>query len=445
MDVTTTSTPPTYTAWAATTGCQDAPGCASALFSVTTGTNPIGGIQTLPRTPNSLMFNHLASARLYIGSNEGLMFLDVSSTSASVSEVFSSPTPCNVALCGKVLTISNDGNLVVISDTVSPTHQVYIYNGGSTTVSPIDLLIPGETATAAAFSPDQLKLFILTNTGRMYIYSTVDALTSVPIATSVTDVKFSANGSFAYVAGTPGPTSISGFATCDSPTTNVTGGSAITTTTYPTLPPAPTAPPIALFPIPTQQLDSSGNWAQIMLVLDPPNISTFGVTVTQTALLDGQFVCNPPSVALDSHIPTTSAYLGQANTPLYAQLATDGTAFVLVEENVPAVLVFNVADGTTSSIPLAKGAVPLAASASPDGSRVYVAACDQYDQTTTPPTCAVASVHIVNAIGEGTLPVGDVQQVPYVNASDNNDHNMCNNGGNPVPQCLPDLIAIKPQ
>ena len=77
--------------------------------------------------------------------------------------------------------------------------------------APVDLIIPGETATAAAFSPDQLKVFILTNTGNMYVYSTVDALTSVPIATSVTDVKFSADGSFAYVAGTPPPNPVSGY------------------------------------------------------------------------------------------------------------------------------------------------------------------------------------------------------------------------------------------
>ena len=111
-------------------------------------------------------------------------------------------------MCGRLLTISNDGKLVVVSDTVSTPSQVYIYNGSTT----VDLIIPGETATAAAFSPDQLKLFILTNAGKMYVYSTVDALTSVPIATSATDVKFSADGSFAYIAGTPTPgTSISGF------------------------------------------------------------------------------------------------------------------------------------------------------------------------------------------------------------------------------------------
>ncbi len=215
-----TGKPLTYTAWAATTDCQGQSGCSSALFSVTPGLVPIGAIIALPRTPNSMMFNHLSSARAYFGTDQGLMYVDVGATRPAAAEVSSSPTPCNVSLCGKVLTISNDGKLVVVSDTVSTPSQVYIYNsiGGA----PVDLIIPGETATAAAFSPDQLKVFILTNTGNMYVYSTVDALTSVPVATSVTDVKFSADGSFAYVAGDsfsyppPGPfvpaTSMSGFA-----------------------------------------------------------------------------------------------------------------------------------------------------------------------------------------------------------------------------------------
>jgi hypothetical protein len=433
-----TATPPTYTAWAATTGCQDNPGCSSALFSVTPGTMPIGGIVALPRTPNSLMFNHVSASRLYIGSDEGLMYVSISAN-PTVTPVSSSSTTCNITLCGKVLTISNDGNLVVVSDTISTPNQVYIYNGSSTmSTAPVDLIIPGEKAIAAAFSPDELKLFILTSTGTMYVYSTLDALTSVPtIATSVTDVKFSADGSFAFVAGTPQPNQVSGFATCDTPATGIFSG---ITTTYPMLPPQATTSPMALYPLPTLLLDSAGNTVQQVLALDPPNVDTFAVSASQTPLADGHFVCNPPTAGLDSSIPHTSATLGQGDfTPVYAELAGNGAQFIVVAENVPAVLLFDVNNGTTSSIPLANSASPIAASASPDGSRVFVAACDQYDSTQNPPVCSVASVHIVNTVNQA-----DIQQVQYVDASDNNDRNMCNNGGNPAPQCLPNLIAVKP-
>jgi len=335
-------------------------------------------------------------------------------------------------LCGKVLTISNDGKLVVVSDTVSTPSQVYIYSasgGGANLI----LSVSGETATAAAFSPDQLKLFILTNLGNLYVYSTVDALTSVPIATSATDVKFSADGSFAYVAGTPGTTSVSGFAACDTPTTNVLSG--VTTA----------AVPLALYPSPTLQLDSQGNWTEVVLALDPPNIDTFGVNVTQSLLPDGQFVCIPPTVALDTHFPQKSSNLGQGSfTPIYAQLVADGTELIVVAQGIPAVLLFNVAGGTTTSIPLAGGSLPqppsqpgqFSAAASTDGSQVYVAACDQFKGT----TCAAGSVHIVNTTGEG-----DFQQVPYVNVNDNNNPNMCNTQGGTAPLCLPNLIAIRPQ
>ncbi len=437
VNVTTVTSAPTYTAWAATTGCQNLAGCSSALFPVTPGATPIGTIASLPRTPNSMLFNH--STRLYIGSDQGLMYLDVTSTNPTVNSVSSITIPCNVSLCGKVLAVSNDGSRVAISDKISTPSQVYIYNGTSGSTTPVDLILPGETATAAAFSPDELKLFVLTNTGRMYIYSTVDALTSAAIANSVTDVKFSANGSFAYVSGDPEATSVSGFATCDTPTTSVIG-SAITTS-YPTLPPLPTAPPFALYPLPAQALDSLGNWTQVVLALDPPNVDTFGVNVSQGALPLGQYVCVPPSVTADLSFPKTSVNLGLGNfTPLYAQLVANGREFVIVALNVPAVIVVNVSDGSFTSVPLANSAAPLSASSTADGSEVFVAACDQYDQSTTPPTCSVGSIHIVSTTGKG-----DFQQVPYVNAKDSNDRNMCNNAGNPVPQCLPDLVVIKPQ
>src|ERR1700691_3582497 len=323
VDVTPASRaePATYATWAATNGCQNLSGCSSAIFPITAGTNPICATPTstcIPfaaRTPNSMMFNHLAPGgttspqRLYMGSDQGLMYATVGSQPA-ITYIFNSPTPCNIALCGKVLTISNDGGFVVVSDTISTPNQVYIYNGASTTaVQPVDLIIPGEAATAAAFSPDELKLFILTNGGNMYVYSTVDAFSSVSgIANGVTDVEFSSNGSFAYLAGTPAPTNISAYATCDTPASNVVSGNLpLASTTYPTLPPLPTTSPFALFPIPTQQLDSAGNWTQVMLVLDPPNVNTFGINTTEAPLLDGHYTCNPPVVALDKNYPQTSA------------------------------------------------------------------------------------------------------------------------------------------
>ena len=101
---------------------------------------------------------------------------------------------------------------------------------------------------------------------------------------------------------------------------------------------------------------------------------------------------------------------------------------------------FNVANKTTTSIPLVGNPNPLSASASSDGSQVYVAACDSYPNNDTTKPCASGSVHIVNTISQG-----DLQQVPYVNINQNNNPNMCNGQGTGAPLCLPNMIAIKPQ
>jgi hypothetical protein len=439
VDVTSSSPPPTYTAWAATTDCgENSPGCSSAMFSVTPGVTPIGAIVSVPRTPNSMMFNHVSAARVYLGSDQGLMYADVTASSPSVVEVSNASTPCNVSLCGKVLTISNDGKFVVVADTVSTPSQVYIYDSSSTTSTPVDLIIPGETATAAAFSPDQLKLFILTSTGKMYVYSTVDALTSVPIATTATDVKFSADGSFAYVAGALVPgNSISGFATCNAQQTHHD----------PLVPPpldfdfvttTPPGVPLEIFPSPD---------GQHVLALDPPHggIDVFTTEDEQIPLPDGQFTCNAPTV----NFPQTAQFfnLGQGSfTPVYAQLVADGAEMIIVARHLPAVLLFDVSSGLTSSIQLARPGFadtdPLSASASTDGSQVYIAACDQYAADGV--TCAAGSVHIVCTTSCAT-DQGDFQQVPYVNINDNNNPNMCNGQGTNAPLCLPNLIAIRPQ
>jgi hypothetical protein len=473
VDVTSASTSktPTYTAWAATTDCANAVGCTSALFSLaptTSGTNAVGAIVGLPRTPNSMMFNHQSSARVYIGTNEGLMYVDVSAANPSVVEVSSPSTPCNASLCGKVLTISNDGKLVVVSDTVSTPRQVYIFNGSGAT-APVDLIIPGETATAAAFSPDQLKLFILTNLGNMYIYSTVDALTSVSTFAPGTDVEFSSDGSFAYVAGSPA-SAVSAFSTCSLPDIgSVDIGSVTTSSTPLKLFPSPVIPP------PFEQNGFLWTTQNILALEQPPNTNQG----TSIELLAAQFrqdpipyqnplqlTCNPPV------IPPTTGFtkgpkpfdLGQGNfTPIYSQLVNDGAEMIVVGHGIPAVLLFNVSDGTTRSVSLsgspatgcpqcAGNSFPLSASASTDGSQVYVAACDQYPNNDQTKPCTAGSVHIVNTCGvqpcnaPPALGEGDFQQVPYVNINDANNPNMCNNqGGTNAPVCLPNLVAIKPQ
>jgi hypothetical protein len=429
----TQTKPPAATALAATTDCNDAFNCTSVLFPVAAGANPVGASVTLPYTPNSMLFNP-AGTRAYLGSSKGLMFVDLGQA-LTVGTVSQATTPCNVAVCGKPLTISADGNRVVVSDTASQPNQVYIFDAAQATSPPIDLLIPG--ATAAAFSPDQMKIFILSDTGKMYVVSTVDALTSVAIFAGATDVAFAADGSFAYIAGTPAPgNSISGFATCDDQPTFAD----------PLTPPnfdfvMTPGIPLKIFPLPD---------AQHVLALDPPYIDIFSTSNAILPLSDDQFVCDgrnlvPPRVDIDPTVnfpQSAQAYnLGQGNfTPLYFQATGDGSQVILVAQNIPAVLVFDVNGGTTSAIPLADNALPLAATATLDGTQVFVAGCktlfndDQGHQRCS----SGGSVHIVN-----TQSGGDIQQAVYTNI--NTSDSMCSNLDPATHPCTPNLIAVRPQ
>ncbi len=408
----TNSKPPAFTAWTATTGCFDPVtqhdffNCTSAMFSVTAGNTPIASTVGLSRTPNSMQFVP-AGTRVYLGSDHGLMFVDVGSSN-TVGTVSSASSPCNVILCGKVLAISPDGNRVVVSDTIT-NDQVYIYDNARPTSPAADLLIPN--ATSAAFSPDGMKIFILSASGKLFVHSTVDAVTSAVIPGSATDVAFSADGSFAYIAGTPNG-SVSGFATCD---IQGVGGIAM---------PAP-AKPVRIFPLPD---------ALHVVALDPPNIDIFEAQSNQTALPDGQLICDPPLVQFSS---TGSSNLGLGDfTPVYMQVVGSSQVIVLAK-NVPAVLIFDIAGGTTTPIPLVNNGVPLAASSSPDGSEVFVAACEEFQDNNPTKPCLVGSVHIVNPQNGG-----DIQQVPFTNRNTNDS--MCSNLDPSQPPCLPNLIAVKP-
>jgi hypothetical protein len=430
----TQTKPPTAVAWTATTDCGANFNCTSVMFPVTTATNPVGAAVGVPFTPNSMLFAP-AGARVYLGSEKGLMFLDVGSTATVVSTVSQSTTPCNVAICGTVLAISADGSRVVVSDTKTNPNQVYIFNAASASTPPVDLLIDG--ATAAAFSPDQMKIFILTATGRLFVYSTEDALLSVPLAAPATDLAFAADGSFAYVAGSP-LNAVSGVATCN--LQNLGASS-------PGLPSNPQRV-VALpgvredhlfFPSKKDGISREHSViTQKVLTLLPPSIQFLTAQFSRDTIDDPkQLTCNPPFFETDNGFtgfkPGPSFNLGQGNfTPLFFQVTGDGSQVILVAKNIPAVLIFDTNAGTTTAIPLANNASPSAASATQDGSQVFVTACDA--DHVNPNTCG--SVHIVN-----TQVGGDLQQAVYTNFNTNDS--LCNDL--PGIPCLPNLIAVRPQ
>ena len=70
-------------------------------------------------------------------------------------------------MTGKVLAVSPNGNTVIVSDTFATPNQVFIFNSSNN--SSVALNITG--ATAADFSPDNLKAYIVAAPKLLYTFT----------------------------------------------------------------------------------------------------------------------------------------------------------------------------------------------------------------------------------------------------------------------------------
>ena len=95
----------------------------------------------------------------------------------------------------------------------------------------------------------------------------------------------------------------------------------------------------------------------------------------------------------------------------------------MITSNRGSVLVFNIDNQTSSAIPLLGDVIPVQASLSPDGSRLYIAAVD-------------GQVHILD-----TQSGGDIQQISFTTDATTLQAGLCNGV---TFTCNPDLIAVKP-
>ena len=104
-------------------------------------------------------------------------------------------------------------------------------------------------------------------------------------------------------------------------------------------------------------------------------------------------------------------------------VSQDGSsAFVIVSDRA-AVLVFNIFNQTSSAIPMSGDAIPVRASLTPDGSRLYVAATD-------------GQIHILD-----TQNASDIEQLSFPTDATTLLSGLC---GGVTFRCNPDLIAVKP-
>ena len=373
-------------------------GCQPFLFPIDIKTNAAGVSTVLPSSPNSLIFppavssSGTATSKAYLGSSGGLMiFTPGSATAGTVTQLSNVP--------GKLLAISLDGDKAIVSDIKSIPNQVYVVsNLASTTgVTTVPLLIPG--ITAATFSPDGLKAFLI-GANKMYVYSQSLALQTITLPAAATAVSSYVNGALAYVAG---PNSVTMRNTCDTTYAQATS-----------------------FPGPSPALFRALDDGIHALGVESPGLDIFTSQVVGPDLT----VPNPnPPHLITCPFRVTSATstfvnLGQGTfTPLKLLVAPDNSRAYILASNLGSIFVVDLGVNAVSSIPLTGNPVPLDASLAPDGSLIYVGAND-------------GSVHVVS-----TVSGGDLQQITFTTDNSSNKSSLCSN----IPQtCNADLVAVQP-
>ncbi len=379
----------TETVYVSTTSCGTTDGCFSTVVPITAPANTAGNSINLPATPNSLVFNRQGS-KAYLGTNSGLL----GSVGLAVLDATANTVTQFASLPGKVLAVSPDGTKVIISDT-SPAdgpNQVFVFDTSNNTSSTFQIT----GATAADFSPDSLKAYIVAGS-TLYVYSKIDGLRTIALAAPANDVSFLSEGAFAYVAGGE-PSAVSVWRTCDNGRAD--------TVSVPVLPSF-----IKTLPGQARLLPADSPETFHLLALAPPDIDIIPVNTTPSG-------CTP-AVA---HGPVGSFDLGQNNfVPKQLIISQDGSTAYVIASNLSSILVFNIPGEVPSAISLAGNATPLSATLTPDGTLLYVGASD-------------GAVHVVS-----TVAGGDIKQIPF-------PQGLCQNSvGQPFsPNCKPDLIAVKP-
>ena len=410
--------------------CYSNSECTVALYDISSSSNVAGNPISFPTPPNSLMFDS-AGDKAYSGSQYGAALVTTASLTSSTSSPFSSlpaaGTP-NGLVIGKVIAVSPNGDLAIFSDTVSTPNQVYVVDTfGSATTTALNI----NSATTAAFSPDNSKAFILGNGGNtLYVYSPLQSLQTYPLSAPANAIAFSSSGAFAFIAGGSTAANVSVLNTCDNSSAvaaaPATGNFSITglpaTPLFLKMVPAGSSPMgngliPALLP---QGLD-------VFVGIDSSGIDVFATTSTQVptpinSLCPQQQIANA-SIALTSPFAPTYINLQKGTFhPINFFVSPDGNQIYIVTSD-QGVLVYNFSTGTTNAIPLFGNGnpAPVAADMTVDGTLLYVAGTD-------------GVLHELN-----TQTGLDVMEIPFPQLA-NSSNNFCYQSNS----CSLNIVAIKP-
>ncbi len=298
-------------------------GTQTPLVPINTSNNTASTALQLPNTPNSLIFSGDGLVAL-LGSAGGLMSV-TTNNNALESTVSNAP--------GKVLATNEDGQRAIISDVATST--VFILDRTANTLQVLSIA----GATAGAFTPDGFKAFIVAGNA-LYVFSTQLTLRSVALGAAATDVAILSGGPFAYLAG-GAASSVTAHATCDNSLVETLGTPG------------------------TPSLVKSLPDGKTLLAADSPGIDVVSVVPDFTS------GC-PPTLA-DT---VTSIDFGQGAFIARQMIVLPDGSRAYITSDLASVLVYDVAGGTTTTIPLAGGAVPTTGGATVDSTSVFVGGSD---------------------------------------------------------------------
>jgi hypothetical protein len=410
-----TGAPTSTNVLATSQDCYSDAFCTVALYDVATSNNLPGSAIPLPTPPNSLMFD-LAGDKAYMGSEFGALLINPANigTSNPFTSLPAPGTPLGL-VTGKVLAVSQNGNIAIFSDTISTPNQVYVVNSSSAT-TPLNI----NSATAAAFSPDGLKGFILGNGGNtLYVYSTLQSLQTYSLAAPAALVVFSSTGSFALLAGGAAPSSLAIRNTCDNSAVNLA-------ITGPGLP----SPPLFLKMVPAGNVPMGNTFIPN---LEPEGLDLFfgidntGIDIIATDSSQGPLASLCPQLVTLAQTTGHTTFapihidIGQGTFhPINFFLSPDTTRAYIITGDF-GVLIYDFNTHSASKIQLVNGATPVAADITVDGSLIYAAGSD-------------GLLHVLN-----TATALDQNQI-FFSQLPNSSNNFCLTG----PNCMLNIVAVKP-
>lgn len=420
-----TGTPVATSVLATSQDCAADAFCNVGIYNVSTSSHLSGGPAQSPTPPNSLVFDP-AGDRAYMGSEFGALMLNPANFGGS-SSPFTSLGAAGTTLglvTGKVLAVSPNGNSAIFSDTVSTPNQVYVVTATPASTTPLNVI---SSAIAAAFSPDNMKAFILGNGGNtLYVYSALQALQTYPLTSPATSIVFNSTGSFALLAGGGATGNLAAFNTCDnSAVTPILSSGAVTTPPlFLKMVPAGNVPmgnTIIPNPLLTEGLDFfiGLDTTGIDMIATTSSTPLTGLCPQQVSLASILPVPTPPTPP--NTFPPIHIGLGHGTFhPINFFISPDVSQAFIVTTDF-GVLVYSFNTGSVSRIQMVNDATPVAADAAADGSLIYVAGSD-------------GLLHELNT------DTGLDQFQTSFNPVANSNNDFCFTGNN----CTLNLIAVKP-